>query len=190
MQRVCQSRPSFSFRLLSFFFRRFVFSKMDFARRVTIWIYQLLRKRLWNWTGTITCERSVFILSKNFVRKLLVGLGRSWKWTTACSQKLGLPTRLLVLVESVSRAPYWYCPKSGCEGNWLDGSKLEFLTIVRFVYFWCEEILGLILLLRAHIYSGTTKKKQNGGWLFLNEKYQRRNIRNYERKFWVIFNVI
>jgi hypothetical protein len=37
------------------------------------------------------------------------------------------------------------------KGNWLDGSKLEFLTIVRFMYFWCELVLTLTRLLRSRV---------------------------------------
>jgi hypothetical protein len=103
-----QSRRSFSFRLSSFFFASacvFV-SKMDVATRLTIWDLPTTEKTAMEFLQ----KCSVVQEFRNCAR------GHAMK-----------------LVESVSRAPYWYCPKSGCRsqiglrtGNWLEGSRLQF----------------------------------------------------------------
>jgi hypothetical protein len=99
--RVVASR--FASRRLSFV--RPVFSKMDFATRVTIW-------------DLPTTEKTAMEFLQN--------------WGVVPKFRNCTRGHAMNFVESVSRAPYWFCAKSVCRlqigvrsGNWLDATKKQ-----------------------------------------------------------------
>jgi hypothetical protein len=53
---------------------------------------------------------------------------------------------------TASRAPFWSCRRQICRGlasyslrsgSWLENSRLSFLNVVRFIYFWSEEMTSI-----------------------------------------------